>query len=311
MRAVPAFGIGPLIERLRCVTLTAERMRGWLPRRDDRTSRPSGFPLAAFFLSGSERLLQNAQGAIRRTRINATEPSNQPIAVNGPDLVEHQAAVPAAEAALHAERAGVADGRHRCDDAHPQKGVRIVGRDSNTGAGLVDLPTQSRVRIDKVHVATHWCAECHHRQPSSSKRVGVESSSIPDAPCSRSARAASALPARVAFDGKMVMAPSRTRSSTSSTQPASSIRGFGRRIPREFPTLTRRVFVRRLPRDTTMVTPEDESRTSPAGVRGTARRWCPSGADGHGAVPRPAAATGIGPAPRGPRRLGARSTWRP
>ena len=150
---------------------------------------------------------------------------------------------PALKPALHSKGVGMAACRQRSHDERAEVGVQLVGGDDHTGPGLPSLTAAGRAQVDQEHVAAANHISYFHFHSRSSKRVGVGSSSRRCSPRSRTRRAASAHPDRGRRSEVITRAPSRSRTSTSSVSPASSIKGFGSRTPRELPMRTSRVLI--------------------------------------------------------------------
>ena len=189
-----------------------------------------------------EHLSKHAERLPKHKRRQGTETLDQPVAVHSPNLVEDNLTRLALKPAGHSERVRVATCGKRRDDESPQVSVQLIRRHHHAGPCLANLAPSGGVKVDQEHVSSTDLSY-RQRHSSSSKRVLLGSSSRRSSTRSRIRRAASAQPARGSLRELITIAPSRTCTSTSSSRPASSISGLGRRTPRELPIRMSRDFI--------------------------------------------------------------------
>jgi hypothetical protein len=165
------------------------------------------------------------------------------LAIYRANLVENNVSGSSPKPAWNSKWVGMASCRERSDNERPQMRVELVRRDDHTRVTLAHFATPRRVETDQEHLPPTNRTPGHHFHSHSSNRVGVGGSSRPSSSRSRIRWAAFAHPDRARATRAITMAPSRTRSSTASVSPASSINGLGNRTPRELPTRIKWVFI--------------------------------------------------------------------
>ena len=173
--------------------------------------------------------------------------------VNCADLVDDVTRL-SMEATWNTEWVWLPSRCQRSDDECAQMTFSSSG-DTTTHGLFGSLPVG---RVDEEDLATP--TPRHHFQSSSSKRVGVSSSRRPRR-C-HICFATSAHPDRGRGALRIMRAPPRTRTSTSSVRPASSMRGLGSRTPRELPMRTRRAFMVRVLRRVPTMYPRRDAESS-------------------------------------------------
>ena len=172
--------------------------------------------------------MQNTQHSRDRIAPETTDVSYQSLVVYRANLVENDVPGLALETAWNSKRIRMCAGRKRGHDEGTKIGVQFVRGDDQTRPRLPDFCPTGRVQVHKENITAADPDRYFHRHSSSSKRVGVGSSRSLSSSRRRIRRAASAQPARGRPTGVITTAPDRTRTSTSSVKPASSIFPSGR-----------------------------------------------------------------------------------
>ena len=131
---------------------------------------------------------------------------------------------------------------HGGNNERVEGAVQLIRRHDQTWPHVPDLIAAGRVEHDKINVAPPYITHSHIHSDTS-KSVGDGSSIRPSSLRACICAAASAHPSRVCVLRSISSPVATTRSSTSSPSLASSISGFGSRIPRELPIFTIRAFI--------------------------------------------------------------------
>ena len=167
---------------------------------------------------------------------------NESPSVHSSKLVQHNVPVLPTKAAGNPKRVRMATSRHGSDQECANVTVQFVRRDDHAWPCSLDLFAPGWIERHEINIAAKGNTHLQTHSESS-KSVDVGSSSRPSSPLSWSCRAASSHPALGAEAPSIMRPDSTTFSHISSPSPASSIRGFGIRTPRELPIRISLVFM--------------------------------------------------------------------
>jgi hypothetical protein len=174
---------------------------------------------------------------------NRSEFPNQPLPVHCAQLVQCSLAGFSLKAHRHASGVRTHGSGHRSNNDGLQISVHLIGRNHQAWPGLLYFSALGGIERQQPNFVPAWSAAHHRHSLRSNSFVPVVPSRCSSSRAGPAARNFSSHPSRGRRSGEMIRHSFSSRRSTASPRPHCSMRGFGMRIPREFPMRTSSIFI--------------------------------------------------------------------